>query len=119
MALHTKLPIYKDAYGLFNVATDYVKNMPRSVKPIIGGHVTRLCLDLVLLIIRANCARNKVPYLDDLLERKEELDLLFRLCMDKKFISEPQYARAIQFTASVGKQANGWRKHNATTSPVT
>ncbi len=118
MALHTSLPIYKVAYDLLSVATDYVQNMPRAFKAAIGGRVRDLCVDLVLLIFKANCARDKVPHLDTLLERLEELNLLIRLCRDKRFISTGQYAKAIELTASVGKQANGWRKHNASPSPV-
>ena len=117
MALHTSLPIYKVAYDLLSVATDYVQNMPRPFKAAIGGRVRDLCIDLVLLIFKANGARNKVPYLDTLLERLEETQLLLRLCRDKRFISTGQYAKAIELTASVGKQANGWKKHYAA-SPV-
>lgn len=119
MALHTKLPIYKDANGLLNAATDYVQNMPRSIKTVIGPHISKLCVELVLMIIRANCARDKIPYLDTLLERNEELQILFRLCRDKRFISDKQLAQAIEFTTSIGKQANGWKKHNAAQPPVT
>jgi hypothetical protein len=113
MALHTELPIYKVAYDLLGVATDYVVNMPRSIKHAFGGRLTQLCVDLVLLILKANCAKDKVPHLDTLLERVAEANLLLRLCMDKRFISKSQYAAAIELTASVGKQANGWRKKNA------
>ena len=37
MALHTQLPIYKVAYGLFDVIMDLAKNMPRDFKASIGG----------------------------------------------------------------------------------
>lgn len=113
MAIHTQLPIYKVAYDLLNVAVDYVQSMPRPFKLAIGGRVSGLCVEVVLLIFRANCARNKTPHLDTLLERVEELQLLLRLCQDKRFISRGQYARAVELTTSVGKQAHGWRKHHA------
>jgi hypothetical protein len=118
MALHTNLPIYKVAYDLLGVSVDYVTNMPRAFKAAIGGRVSGLCVEIVLLIFRANCARNKTPHLDVLLERVEELQLLLRLCCDKRFISPKQYATAVELTTSVGKQANGWRKHYAA-SPAT
>lgn len=117
MALHTQLPIYKVAYDLLSVSTDYVQNMPRPFRASTGNRVRDLCVDLVLLIFKANCARNKAPQLDLLLERVEELNLLLRLCRDKRFISTGQYAKAIELTTSVGKQANGWRKTHGT-SPV-
>jgi hypothetical protein len=37
MALHTQLPIYKVAYGLFDTIMDLAKNMPRDFKASIGG----------------------------------------------------------------------------------
>ncbi len=113
MALHTELPIYKVAYDLLSLATDLVQNMPRPIKAALGGRVSALCIELVLLIAKANSVKNKVPHLDTLLERLEETNLLFRLCQDKRFISKGQYAKAIGLTTSVGKQANGWRKSYA------
>lgn len=118
MALHTTLPIYKVAYDLLSVAVDYVQNMPRQFKAAIGGRVRDLCVDIVLLIFRANCAAQKTPYLEALIESLEELNLLLRICQDKRFISKPQYANAVKLTDSIGKQATGWRNHYAA-SPVT
>ena len=118
MALHTQLPIYKVAYDLLNVSVDYVQNMPRPFKPVIGTRVSTLCMDLVILVIRANCASDKIPHLTTLLERVEEVNVWMRICKDKHFISVEQYAKAIGLTTSIGKQANGWKKHYAQ-SPVT
>lgn len=110
MALHTSLPIYKVAYDLLGMATDYVIHMPRPIKTALGNRVTKLCVDMVLLIAKANSVRDKGPHLATLLECTDELNILLRLCRDKRFISIGQYAKAIELTASVGKQANGWRK---------
>ena len=117
MALYTQLPVYQVAYELLNKCMGFVQNIPRSFKTAIGNRVRELCVDIVLLILRANCARDKAPHLESLLERNEELQLLLRLCQDMRFISKTQYANAIELTASVGRQVNGWRKHAA--SPVT
>ena len=119
MARYTELEIYKAADGLLSVATDYVKNMPRNIKPILGVRLNELGIGLVLLIARANAARNKVPHLDELLERQTEMEILLRLCLNKRYISPGQYAKAIQYTASVGKQANGWKNSQLAKSPVT
>lgn len=118
MALHTTLPIYKVAYDLVGVAVDYARGMPRDVKRVIGDRVRDLSLDVVLMILRANCAREKKHFLEVLLEQLSELELLLRLCMDKRFISKRQYAKAIELTTSVGKQANAWRKHHATSPAI-
>lgn len=117
MALAKDLPIYKVAYDLLSLSTDVVQHMPRSVKTVLGGRLRDLCLDLVLLITRANRAKDKTPHLDTLLERLEETQILLRLCLDKRFMSPRQYANAAQITENVGRQATGWRKHYAP-SPV-
>jgi len=116
MALHTSLPIYKVAYDLLDVIADLAKNMPRDFKASIGNKLRDECVEIVVLIFRANCAHDKVPHLALLIERLQVTELLLRLSRDKRLISTGQYARAIELTSNVGKQANGWRKMSA--SPV-
>lgn len=110
MALHTNLPIYKVAYDLLDVVTDLVKNMPRNFKASIGEKISAECVEIVVLIFRANCAREKAPHLGELIERLQVAELLLRLSKDKRLISTGQYAKAIELTNQVGKQANGWRR---------
>ena len=110
MALHTSLPIYKVAYDLLNVVTDLVKNMPRSFKNSIGVKISEECVEIVVLIFRANCAQEKGPHLVVLIERLQVAELLLRLSCDNRMISTGQYAKAVQLTTSVGKQAGGWRR---------
>jgi len=87
MALHTSLPIYKVAYDLLDVVTDITKNMPRDFKVSIGGRIRDEALAVIVLVFRANVARDKVPHLDELLERLQVAELLLRLSKDKRFIS--------------------------------
>ena len=116
MAINTtNLPIYKVAYDLFGTVTDLVKNMPRDFKTSIGGKINSECLEIVMLVFRANSARDKTPYLSDLIERLQVCELLLRLSKDKRLISTAQYAKVIELTNNVGKQAGGWRK-SATSS---
>ena len=110
MANHTTLPIYKVAYDLLNIITGLAKNMPRDFKQSIGGKLRDECVEIVVLIFRANCAREKAHHLEGLIERLQVTELLLRLSRDKKLISISQYAQAIELTGSVGKQASGWRR---------
>jgi hypothetical protein len=112
MALHTALPIYKVTYDLFSIVTQITRSFPRDVRAM-GGKIRDESIELLLLIYRANSSRDKVPHLDELLERLQVTELLLRLSRDMHFISTGQYARAIELTDKVGKQANGWRKHSA------
>ena len=116
MAIHTQLPIYKVAYDLLDAITDLAKNMPRDFKVSIGGKLRDECVEIVVLIFRANVAREKAPHLGTLIERLQVAELLLRLSRDKRLISTGQYAKAVELTTSIGKQASGWRK--AANSPA-
>lgn len=118
MAAANNLPIYKVAYDLFGIVTDAVRNMPRDVKHLVGARIATESMDIVVLIFRANEARDKVPHLSELLERLGVLNLLLRLARDKQFIATKQYAAAISLTDQVGKQAGGWKKASSASSPV-
>ena len=59
MATHTQLPIYKVAYDLLDVATSLVKNMQRDFKRSIGDKITAECIEITVLIFRANVAQEK------------------------------------------------------------
>ena len=110
MALHTNLPIYKVTYDLLGEVTDIVKNMPRDFKASIGAKIQLECVELMVLIFRANVATHKAQYLTELIERLQVTELLLRVSKDKRFISTGQYAKAIDLTNQIGRQANGWRK---------
>ncbi|MFA6121883.1 MAG: four helix bundle protein [Sideroxydans sp.] len=116
MALHTNLPIYKVAYDFLDVVTDLAKNMPRDFKQSIGGKLRDEAVEISVLIFRANVAQEKASHLIELVERQQVVELLLRLSRDKRLISTGQYAKAIELTNSIGKQANGWRR--SATSPA-
>ncbi len=118
MAIHNALPIYKAAYDLLDLSTDLVKNMRRDLKHVFGGKITEECIEILVLIGRANAARDKGQLLLDLLERLQVAEFLIRLACDKKLISTKQYARSVELTTSIGKQANGWRGKQSTQAPA-
>jgi hypothetical protein len=118
MAIHSELPIYKLTYELMLLAMEFIKNMRRDFKGTVGKEINTECLGLSLLVYRANCAKDKTLYLDRLIERVQVTELLFRLSVDLNLISKTQYAKAIGLTSKIGRQANGWRKHSAS-SPAT
>ena len=110
MAIHTDLPIYKVAYDLLDVVTDLVKNMQRDFKRSIGEKIANECIEITVLVFRANVAQDKAPHLLELVERLQVIELMVRLAMYKRLISKPAYAKAVELTTLIGKQANGWRR---------
>lgn len=113
MALHKDLPIYKAAYNLFDIATEITKHFPRDFKRLMGDKVREECVEILVLIFRANAALNKISHIELLLERLQVIELLLRLSRDKRFISTKQYASVIDITDAIGKQASGWKKQQA------
>lgn len=113
MALHSELSIYKVSYDLLDFAIDLIRNMPRDVKLLIGAKIRDECLALTVLILRANKARDKVPHLAALVERLQEIEVLIRISRDKRIINVGQYAKAVGFTQSIGRQATAWSRHSA------
>ena len=113
MALHTTLPIHQMAFKLLSVATDYARNIPRDIKVGLGRKLADECIEVLVLIGRANAAQDKTPHLDALLEHVQVIEYLMRVFADKHFISVAQHADAIALTESIGRQANGWRRKYA------
>jgi len=116
MANHTTLPIYKVAYDLLKAIVEISKNIPREFKQSIGGKLRDECVEIVTLIFRANVSSDKARHLANLIERLQVCELLLRLARDMRLISTGQYAKAIQLTDSIGKQATGWRKSASSVS---
>ena len=111
MALHTNLPIYKVAYEFFDFSTELVNNMRRDFKQSLGSKIRDEAEAITVLIFRANSVKDKAPHLQSLIERLEVINLILRLSRDKRLISTGQYAKAVEMTGSIGKQANGCRRH--------
>jgi len=109
MALHSNLPIYKVAYELLQLVTKLVKDMPRDAKVSMGSKLRDECISMVVMIFRANVARNKTEHLLNVIEHVLVAELILRLSKDMHFIPHGGYAQAILLTDSIGKQANGWK----------
>lgn len=63
MAMHTDLPIHKVAFDLLSLATDVTRNIPRDFKAGLGAKVRDECIEVMVLIARANAARDKQQHL--------------------------------------------------------
>lgn len=110
MALASTLPIYRVTYDLLQVATRITKDMPRDFKQSLGGKIRDECVELTVLIYRANCSRDKRPHLETLQEHLQVVTLLLRLSKDMRLISTGQFAQTIELTDQIGRQSSGWLK---------
>jgi hypothetical protein len=113
MALHSELPIYKVVYDLLALVVKLASQMPRNLRRQLGEKLIEECVELTVMIFRANVARDKVEHLGKLLERLQVAELLVRLSQDLRCISREQYGKLIELTGSIGRQATAWRKSSA------
>ncbi|MEK6788477.1 MAG: four helix bundle protein [Pseudomonadota bacterium] len=118
MALAHELPIYKATFDLCKEVFTCVRNMPRDVKHTLGEKLMTECADMVVLILRANVSKHKAQHIDELRERLQVVELMFRLLSDMRCIDLRRFAAATVLTATIGKQATGWKKSTAA-SPAT
>jgi hypothetical protein len=119
MAIHTDLSIHKSCCDLLGVSMEATKHMPRDFKSSLGADIRKLCISMILSVMRANKTLNesKVTHIDQVLEDVEVFNDLFRVCRDMHMVSTKLYAKATEITGSIGRQAGGWRKKSAS-SPV-
>ena len=118
MAMHTDLKIYKVSMDLLSLATSLTRNIPRDLKLSLSKRVIDECIDVLMLIARANASKDKQPHLTLLVEKVQVIEFLMRLFKENRFISIPQHAKAIEVTTSIGKQANAWKRYTPT-APAT
>jgi uncharacterized protein (UPF0128 family) len=118
MAMHTDLHIYKVSMDLLSLATNLTRNIPRDLKLTLSKRVIDECIDVLMLIARANATKDKRPHLTELVEKVQVIEFLMRLFKENRFISILQHAKAIEVTTSIGKQANAW-KRSTPTAPAT
>ena len=118
MGMHTELAIYKASMGLLYLATNLTRNIPRDLKQSLGKRVIDECIDVLMLVARANSTQDKRPHLTEIVEKVHVIEFLMRLFKESRFISIAQHAKAIEVTTSIGKQANAWKRYTPT-APAT
>lgn len=114
MAQYQHLPIYKATYDLLLKVTEATRHFPRDFKHSLAAMLREEVLAVVVLIYRANSARDKrTELLDQVVERMQVVELMLRLSKDMRFLSIKQFSSIVELTDSVLRQASGWRKTTA------
>ena len=110
--MNTKhLPIYKSGYELVVLITDKVRHFSRDFRPTLGRRMQEEAMNVVMRVYRANVAEDKVAHITLILESAAMLEMQLQLAFDLRLISPSAYARAIEITGGIQKQAGGWRKY--------
>ena len=84
------------------------KGFPREYKYTLGQKLKDEVLELVILIYRANSAKNKTEHISMIVERVQLVQLLIRLCHDMRILQRKHYVDLAEKTDSLARQAQGW-----------
>jgi len=105
MALSEELPLYRDTYRLLNNLLILTQDFPRFFRYSMGSR-------MLSLIYKANSSYEKVGVLTEFLDRYRMLQMLFRVCVEQKVITERKYASFGLLLEKIGKQATSWKQYN-------
>lgn len=110
MAQYNHLPIYRASYQLLLESTLAIKDFPREHRFTLGQKLREEIIEIIVLVYRANSAKRKRDFIEDLLARLQVANLMIRLAHDMRFLPLKKYANLAQLADSIGKQASGWMK---------
>lgn len=110
--MHFETPIYQAVEKLGDLVLAAGAQMPRSIKPLLGGRLFDETVVMAQLIRSGAVARDadKVPFYNLLLDEVEATQFMLRRAHAAKYISDGRYGASIPLTESIGKQAIGLRK---------
>lgn len=108
MALYKSLPVYKAIYNLLLSVQRLMPNLPRDVRYTIGQSLTKLLMDMILLVYETNLSRDKSPFIRQNRKMLVEAETTIRILCDLHHISEGQYAMLIEQSESISKQLAAW-----------
>lgn len=112
MSLSEDLPIYRDTYRLLNNLLRLTQEFPRFFRYNLSNRMVDLNLDMLSLIYRANSSYEKVGVIIEFQDKYRMLQMLFRVCVEQKVITEHRYAGFALLLDKIGKQATGWKQYS-------
>jgi hypothetical protein len=112
MALSEDLPLYRDSLRLLNQLIPLTQGFPKFFRYSMGNRMVELNLDMLSLIYKANSSYEKVAVITEFLDKYRMLQMLFRVCVEQRVLTERQYAGFALVMEKIGKQATGWKQYN-------
>lgn len=112
MALSEDLPLYRDSLQLLNRLIPLTQGFPRFFRYGLDSRMVELNLDMLSLIYKVNSSYEKLAVITEFLDKYRMLQMLFRVCVEQRVITERQYAGFALTMEKIGKQDTGWKQYN-------
>ena len=115
MAQYEHLPIYKNAFDLLLYFEKIVAKFSRYNKYIHGSALRNTAREVIILIIRANNSDRKLPVLEELRIKLEELKVQIRICKEiRAFANFNSFETSINQVINIARQNEGWMRSRST-----
>lgn len=118
MSLTEELPIYRATYRLLNLLIRATQDFPRFYKYSLGTRMVDICLDMSMLLYKANSSYEKTEPLREFLGKFGMLQLLL-VCAEQKVIDTKKvtqiiakYRKTIDLLESVSGVEDLFRYHS-------
>lgn len=112
MALTEELPIYRATYRLLNMLIRTTQDFPRFYRYSLGTRMVGICLDMSMLLYKANSSYEKVELIREFLAKFGMLQMLLRVCAEQQVIDTKKVTVFALEMEKIGKQATGWKQYN-------
>lgn len=101
-------PLFEHWYKTANWILDRCDQMPKHTRFTISGRIANITLETLDLITEAIHTKDRQPLLRSVNLHLERLRIFFRLCFDRRYISQSQYEFVQEAIQTAGKMCGGW-----------
>jgi len=113
-----KYPVFEKWSRTLDWILDTVEKYPRSARFTLSGRIANIGLDVMEKIIEAIYTKDRLPILRMINLYLEKLRVLFRISMERKYLSLRQFEFIAGELRESGQMIGGWQKHEAGRQPV-
>jgi hypothetical protein len=109
-------PLYTLLCEVVGWTLDRTADIPKNARFTFGQRLDNLALDALQSVVRAvytGEAKPKQEHLSSLLLELEQMQALWRLGHERRWLSQQQLLFISQKLAEAGRMANGWRQQQA------
>ena len=104
-------PVFCKWYGVLDQTFSVVERFPRWVRPTMGDHILGLSIEVIGHIVEAIYRpEQRLGKLEQINLELEKLRVLWRLCLERKWLSFAQYEQLESAIEESGKMVGGWLK---------
>ena len=112
-ALYSNLPVYRDCYAVMLEFAKMRSELPRDTRYTIAQDLSKVLVNMMVTIYRANSSRaDKARLIAELRRLAVEVQIYFRLLSDMHQLGTKKSAFFMDKVQSIGKQLAAWHKHS-------